>query len=186
MILYTFSEFTSNITDISKELLLNNNVHFSRHQTVLTFPESYWQKILHTFPEFTANKTDIFRELLAILHTFPELPSNNTGIFRDLLAKNTIHFSGFHIIITRYWHFQRVNTKQYWLIQSSYQTVFILSQSYYHFFEMSEWTLEQTENYQTKHFHLKVRKVTNETYNFAVNYSWVYMIGRWYLWKKMA
>ena len=46
MILYTFSEFTSNITDISKELLINNNVHFSRHQTVLTFPESYWQKIL--------------------------------------------------------------------------------------------------------------------------------------------
>ena len=135
----------------------------SLQQTKLIFSGSYWQYSTH-FQSF--HQTIL--------------------VFSGIYWQKILYTSGFHIIITRYWHFQRVNTKQYWLIQSSYQTVFILSQSYYHFFEMSEWTLEQTENYQTKHFHLKVRKVTNETYNFAVNYSWVYMIGRWSLWKKMA
>ena len=36
-------------------------------QIILTFSESYWQRILQTFPDFISlsNNTDIFRELLA-------------------------------------------------------------------------------------------------------------------------
>ena len=42
----TFSEFISNITDSFRELLPNNITHISRHQTIMTFSESYWQTIL--------------------------------------------------------------------------------------------------------------------------------------------
>ena len=72
----TFSEFISNITDTFRELFPNITLCFSKHQTVLTFPESYWQTILYTFPELT---------------------SNNTDIFKELLANNTTHFSKVHI-----------------------------------------------------------------------------------------
>ena len=98
--------------------------------------------------------------------------SSNTEIFRELLANNTTHFS--RVDIKQYWHFQRVpsklnysrkffqssyhtilhfqrvkrvTTKQYWLIWSSYETVFTLSQSYCHTvintflkFSMETWT----------------------------------------------
>ena len=36
------SEFISNNTDTFMELLPNNTIHFSRHQTIPTFSESYW------------------------------------------------------------------------------------------------------------------------------------------------
>ena len=39
----TFSEHISNITDTFRELLPNNSTHFSRHQTIATFSEGYWQ-----------------------------------------------------------------------------------------------------------------------------------------------
>ena len=55
------SDFISNNTDSFMELLPNNATHFHRHQTILTFSESYWQTILHTFPEFISSNTDIFR-----------------------------------------------------------------------------------------------------------------------------
>ena len=58
------SDFISNNTDSFMELLPNNTTHFSRHQTILTFSESYWQTILHTLPEFISSNTDIFREFL--------------------------------------------------------------------------------------------------------------------------
>ena len=35
------SDFVSNNTDTLMELLPNNTTHFSRHQTMLTFSESY-------------------------------------------------------------------------------------------------------------------------------------------------
>ena len=35
------SDFISNNTDTLMELLPNNTTHFSRHQTMLTFSESY-------------------------------------------------------------------------------------------------------------------------------------------------
>ena len=37
-----FFKFISNNTDTFIELLPNNTTHFSRHQTILTFSESYW------------------------------------------------------------------------------------------------------------------------------------------------
>ena len=52
MIPHTFSEFISNNTHTFRELLPNNTTHFSGHQTILTFSESYWQAILQTFPDF--------------------------------------------------------------------------------------------------------------------------------------
>ena len=152
----------SNITGTLKELLPNNTTHFSRHQAILTFSESYWQTILHTFPELTSNNNDIFRELLG----------NNTHFFR-VYIKQYWHFhrvpsklnyskSFFRVHITQYWQFQRVTTKQYWLIQSSYQTVFTLSQSYYQtvvntFFRVSvdTWTDRKFSNSQ-----VKLRKVS--------------------------
>ena len=85
----------SNITDTFRGLLSNNTTHVSRHQTILTFSESYWQTILDTFPEFISSNTDNFREflpILAVVKTF------------------------FRAHITQYWHFQVVTTKQYWLI----------------------------------------------------------------------
>ena len=36
------SDFISNNTDSFMELLPNNTSHFPRHQTILTFSESYW------------------------------------------------------------------------------------------------------------------------------------------------
>ena len=41
-----FSEFISNVTGTLTELLPNNTTHFSRHQAILIFSESYWQIIL--------------------------------------------------------------------------------------------------------------------------------------------
>ena len=67
----TFSVFISNITDTFRELLPNNTTHISKHQTILTFSESYWQTI-QTFPDFISL-------------------SNNTDIFRELLSNNTAH-----------------------------------------------------------------------------------------------
>ena len=75
----------SNITDAFRELLPNSTTHFSRHQAILTFSESYWQTVLHTFPELT---------------------SNNTDIFREFLANNTTHF--FRVYLKQYRYFQRV------------------------------------------------------------------------------
>ena len=59
----TFSEFISNITGTSRELLPNNATHFSRHQSVLIFSESDRRTIRQTFPDFISlsNNTDIFR-----------------------------------------------------------------------------------------------------------------------------
>ena len=65
---YTLFQISSN-TDIFKESLPNNTTHFSRHQAILTFSESYWQTILHTFPELTSNNNDTLRELLASITT---------------------------------------------------------------------------------------------------------------------
>ena len=42
------SDFVSNNTDTLMELLPNNTTHFSRHQTMLTFSESYWETILQS------------------------------------------------------------------------------------------------------------------------------------------
>ena len=36
-------------TDIFKELLPNNTTHFSKHQAIRTFSESYWEIIPHNF-----------------------------------------------------------------------------------------------------------------------------------------
>ena len=68
----------------------NNTTHSSRHQSILTFSESYWLTILQTFSDFIS------------------LPKN-TDIFRELLANNTKQFS--RVYIKQYWHFQRVPFK---------------------------------------------------------------------------
>ena len=62
-----------------------------------------------------------WRTILQLLPDFTSL-SNNTYVFRELQANNTTHFSRVYI--------KQYCTKQYWLIQSSYQT-FTLPQSYY-------------------------------------------------------
>ena len=106
----TFSEFISNITGTLRELLANNTTHFSRHQAILTFSESYCQTILHTSPELTSS-----------IMTFSEL-----------LGNNTTHFS--RAYIKQYWHFQRVSFKLNYskkFFQSSYHTILTLSESYY-------------------------------------------------------
>ena len=84
---YILFQISSN-TDIFQELLPNNTTHFSRHQAILTFSESYWQTILHNFPELT---------------------SNNNDIFTELLASNTTHFS--RVYVKQYWHFQSIPSK---------------------------------------------------------------------------
>ena len=82
IILYTFSEFTS-----------NNK-----------FTESYYQTIIHFFSDFISNNTDNFSKVFykTMLHTFPEfywdyqkiltfseLTSTNTDIFIELLPNNS-------------------------------------------------------------------------------------------------
>ena len=54
-----------------------------------------------------------------------------TMIFREFLANQTIVKTFFIVHITQEWHFQTVTTKQFWLSENSYQSVFKLSQSYY-------------------------------------------------------
>ena len=119
-----------------RELLSNNTTHIKH--IILTFSESYWQRILKTFPDFISlsNNIDIFRELLPNNSTsFQDFISSNTdisqGFFHRVSSKLNYSKIFFRVHITQYWHFPGVTTKQYWLIQSSYQTVFTLSQSYY-------------------------------------------------------
>ena len=102
--------FISNITSTLRGLLPNNTTHFSRHQAILTFSESYCRTILHTSPELTSS-----------IMTFSEL-----------LGNNTTHFS--RAYIKQYWHFQRVSFKLNYskkFFQSSYHTILTLSESYY-------------------------------------------------------
>ena len=65
--------------------------------------------------------------------------SNNIDIFRELQTNNTANFSRFRIIIKQhrylqnYWQIILHTFSEFisWLIQSSYETIFTLSQSYY-------------------------------------------------------
>ena len=117
--------FTPNITGTFRELLPNNNTHFSRHQATLTFSESFCQTILHASPELTSSNTDIFRvtgkqyhtlfqslcQLIqtfseshweTILHTFPGFIPGNTDIYREFLPNLTIVKSFFRVHITQH------------------------------------------------------------------------------------
>ena len=108
----TFSEFISNITGTLRELLANNTTHFSRHQAILTFSESYCQTILHTFPELTSNNTDIFRVPSKLNYSkkfFQSTYHTITDTFRGLLPNNIYLFRAH---IKQYPHFLRVITKQ--------------------------------------------------------------------------
>ena len=94
-----------------------------------------------------------------ILH-FSEFISSNTDIFREL--------------------------KQYWLIQSSHQTVFTLSQIYYQTIVntfLGVWMGTWADSSQTENSQIKVRNVSKHTWtdNFAIKYACVYMIGHWWL-----
>ena len=102
MKLNTFSEFISNnthnfrellsnksrhifrvhITGTLKELLPNNITPFSRHETILAFSGTYWQK----------NNAHFSRAYTKQWH-FQRVTGN-------------WHFSKFHIIIKQHWHFQ--------------------------------------------------------------------------------
>ena len=163
------------------------------HQTILAFSERYLQTILQTFPDFISL-------------------SNNIDIFRELLANNMRHFSS--VYIKQYWHFQSVHSIAHLnyskiFVQSSFDMILTLSESNYqtiltysklisnsihtfakllsnnskHFFESLNGHLNRSENSQAK-----VRKVsiyTLETYNFAMKYSCVYMIGHlWFYGRK--
>ena len=122
---HTFFQ-TPNSTDISRELLPNNIIHFSRvyikqywhfqrvtdkqyyilfqssYQPILIFSKRYWQAILSTFQELWSTILTFSESYWqTILQTFPDF--------------------------TSLWN----KTYSYWLIQSSCQTVFTLSQSYY-------------------------------------------------------
>ena len=85
----TFSEFISSISDTFRDLLPNNTAHFSRHQSILTFSECYWQIILQTFPDFISlsSNTHILRELPAN-NTTHFFTSSNADTFRELQPNN--------------------------------------------------------------------------------------------------
>ena len=126
MILHNFLEFVSNNTHTFSELLPNKSnhifrvhtnitdtfresTHFSRHQIILTFSESYSQTILQTFPDF--------------------ISLSNTEIFK---TNNTAHFSW--VYIKQYWQSQKVPSKLSYsktFLQSSYHAILTLSESYY-------------------------------------------------------
>ena len=141
----------------------------------LPFPGSYSQW-LHTFP-------DIFIELLANNTTnfsrFHNIINNNDN-FIELLVNNATYF--FRVYIKQDWYFQRVPSKlnheknffessyhtiltlsesyckQYWLIQSSYQTVQTIVNT---FLRVSMDTyLKRTKNSQ-----VKMRIVSIQTWN---------------------
>ena len=70
---------------------------------MLTFSESYWQKILHPFPELIRNNTDIFKELLA--NTIPEfIPSSSFEISKRFFQSSytilTLSESYYQTILT--------------------------------------------------------------------------------------
>ena len=129
-------------------------------------------------------------EMETILHTCLEFISNNTNIFKKLLASSTAHIS--RASVKQYWHFERVTGKQYckrFQISYHYKIILTFSKSYYqiivaysevmsssihtftellpnnfkHFFEIFEWTLEQTKNSQTENSQVKVGKVSIDT-----------------------
>ena len=141
----------------------------------LPFPGSYSQW-LHTFP-------DIFIELLANNTTnfsrFHNIINNNDN-FIELLVNNATYF--FRVYIKQDWYFQRVPSKlnheknffessyhtiltlsesyckQYWLIQSSYQTAQTIVNT---FLRVSMDTyLKRTKNSQ-----VKMRIVSIQTWN---------------------
>ena len=118
----------------------------------------------------------------------------------------TTHFS--RVYIKQYWHFQRVPSKlnhRKNLFQSRYHTIMTLSeclidlfkthikqhshfhrvitkQNIKHFFESLNVHLNRQKKSQTENSQLKVRLAyTHETDNFAINYSWIFMTGHWWL-----
>ena len=108
---------------------VGKTLHFFRHETILTFSESYWQTILHTFPELTSNNADISQRVTGkqyypLFHS----PYQTILIFSELLANNTAYIS--RAYIKQYWHFQRVIGKQYKLFQIlyHYQTILTFSE----------------------------------------------------------
>ena len=123
-------------------------------QTLLTLSRSYSQTILHTF-----------LHIKQYWH-FQRVPSKLN------YSKNFFH-------ITKYWHFLRITTKQSQIIQSSYQTVFILSEllpsNSKHFFESFNGHLNRQKFLIQKIPQIKWEKLayTHETDNFPINYSWV-------------
>ena len=155
----------------------------------------------------TSNNTDIFRELLV----------NNTKHFCKVYIKQYWHFqrvpskliygrnffqstyqtisdnTQYHTIME--WHFQRVTTKQHWLIENSYLTVFTLSQIYYQTIVntilrvwMDNWTdnfsngKSSTRSEKSKHTHIKQITLPSNVLEVTSLYDWSLMA----LWKKMA
>ena len=91
--------------------------------------------------------------------------------------------------------FKRVTTKQYWLIENSYQTVFTLSQIYYQTIVntilrvwMDNWTDNfsngkfSTRSEKSKHTHIKQITLPSNVLEVTSLYDWSLMA----LWNKMA
>ena len=128
-----FKEIKKNTHPLRQLLPTTVNTFSDFISNNLIISESYYQMILqHTFSEFISNNThitDTFRYLL---------PINTAHFFRVYIKQywykqfsdssfQTIVKTFFRVYITQHWHFQTVTNKQYWLIQSSYKTVFTLS-----------------------------------------------------------
>ena len=119
----TFSEFISNNTDASRQLLPINSIRVHSKQ--------YWhfqrvinQTIANTFSEFISNNTDTFRELL----------QNNSKHFFQSLYQTilTISESYCHTIVNTFF---RVHITQHWQFQSYYHTIIHNSKHYYYWFK---------------------------------------------------
>ena len=74
---------------------------------------------------FTWNNSDTFRELIQnnTTHFLSEFISNSTEIFKEILPHKAFSV---RVHIKQFWHFQRVNTIQYYTsFQSPYHTIHI-------------------------------------------------------------
>ena len=96
----------TNITGTFRELVPNNTKYFSKHQTILTFAESYWQTILHIFPNI--KKYWHFQWVTVKQYYTLFQTSRNIDIFRESIPNSTTHFSKHK----QYWYFPRVTAKQ--------------------------------------------------------------------------
>ena len=190
----TFSGFISNNIDTTHfQTKWYYTLFQSSYNKKLTLSESYYQRRVNAFSEFISDAANTFRELLPnnATHFFRDIKQYWQFQRVTGLANNTIHF--YKASIKQYWHFQRVPSKLNYnknFFQSSCYTILTLSLSYYqtiltywelipniiHTFTESlpnnckltwefEWTLQQTENYQTRISQAKVRKVSIHTLN---------------------
>ena len=136
----SYSQWLHTFPDIFIELLANNTTNFSRFHNIINNNDNFIELLVN-------NATDFFRVYIKQDWYFQRVPSK-------LNHEKNFFESSYHTILT----LSESYSKQYWLIQSSYQTAQTIVNT---FLRVSMDTyLKRTKNSQ-----VKMRIVSIQTWN---------------------